>query len=840
MASFLPAQSPITFGTQCETVNPSKFTAPQIVKLQEVHSQSSIHYASCLSQISSLCKDGQLQEAADLLTEMELKNLNVGPDIYGELLQGCVYGRDLSLGQQFHSRIIKLGEPFSKNDFIETKLLILYAKCDLVSTSCHLFCRLGEKNVFSWAAIIGLYSRLGRSEDALLAFVDMHEDGILGDNFVVPNVLKACGSLKCIEFGRVVHGYLIKLGLNECVFVSSSLVDMYGKCAVLVDARKVFDGMAERNVVAWNSMIVSYVQNGFNQEAIELFYDMRVGDIEPTRVTVSSFLSASANLCAVEEGKQGHALAILNGLPLDIILGSSVVNFYAKVGLFEDAERVFHRIVEKDVVTWNLLISSYLQYGFPDYALSLCRQMRIEGFMFDSITLSSILTTSADMRDVRLGKEGHCYCIRNHFDPDVVVASSIVDMYAKCERIQDARRVFDSTAGKDTVLWNTMLSAYAELGLAGETMKLFYQMQLDEVPQNVVSRNLILLGFLRNGQVSEAIDMFSEMVAIGVEPNLVTYTTLISGLSQNGHGHEAIMMLQQMLRAGFLPNVLSLCSALSACADIASLRYGRAIHGYFIRRNLPFSVSITTALVDMYSKCGSLRQAKHIFDITPSKELPSYNVMISAYALHGNTKDALALYKRLQDEGIKPDSITYTKVLSSCSHGGLVHEAFKIIHDMVTLYSLRPTIEHYGCIITLLSRLGNLQEVLELIQTLPIKPDSHIWVSLLAACRELNETQLGETISNYLISTEPANAGSYVTVSNAYATVGRWSEVLKSRDLMKQKGIRKSPGCSWIQIGAELHVFVARDIAHPDSEKIYSMLALLEMDIRQRLCFPFL
>lgn len=291
--------------------NSHKFTPTHLTKLQEDAKSHQVLYKSYFHHISSLCKEGQVQEAVNLLAEMELKNLRVGPQIYGELLQGCVYQRALFTGQQIHAHIVKHGDFFTENEYIESKLVIFYAKSDVLEVSNRLFRRLLVQNVFSWAAIIGMHCRMGFSEEALLGFVEMQRNGFLPDNFVVPNALKACGALGWIGFAKGVHGYVVKMGFGGCVFVASSLVDRYGKCGILEDARKVFDGMLERNVVAWNSMIVSYVQNGMSKEAVEVFYDMRVEGLEPTRVTVSSFLSASANIGALEEGKQGHAIAVL-------------------------------------------------------------------------------------------------------------------------------------------------------------------------------------------------------------------------------------------------------------------------------------------------------------------------------------------------------------------------------------------------------------------------------------------------------------------------------------------------------------------------------------------------
>ncbi|KAM7509441.1 hypothetical protein LguiA_019894 [Lonicera macranthoides] len=763
---------------------------------------------------------------------MESKNLLIGPNIYGELLQGCVYERNVFLGQQIHAKIIKSGEFIVKNEFVGAKLVVFYAKCDVYEGANNLFCRLSEKSVFSWAAMIGLYCRKGFCELALLGFCEMVGDGIMGDNFVIPNVLKACGGLQVVGFGKGVHGYGLKMGFGRCVYVGSSLIDMYGKCGVLDDAQKVFDDMLERNVVTWNSMIVSYVQNGMNKEAIGVFCDMRMEGIEPSHVTLVSLLSACANLCVREEGMQGHAISILIGLDIDNILGSSLINFYSKVGLIEDAELLFSMMSERDVVTWNLLISCYVQCDYVKRALDLCQLMRLEGFSFDSVTLASILSASAGSNNLTLGREAHGYCIRNDLVLDVVVASSIIDMYANCERILEARTVFNSTMKKDLVLWNTILAAYAEKGLSGETLSLFYQMQLEGVPPNVISWNTVILGFLRNGKVNEAMDMFSEMKSLGLEPNIITYTTLITGLAQNGSNNEAIAQFREMLEAGIRPNNVTIIGVLTACTNTCSLLQGRAIHGYIVRHNICLSIMLATSLVDMYAKCGNLHLMKKVFDIVSTKELPLYNALVSGYALHGCALEALSLLKHLQKEGIEPDSITFTGVLSSCSHAGLVKEGLEIFVDMVSNHESKLSMQHYGCVVCLLSRCGNLQEALRLIITMPFEADSHILGSLLAACREHNEVELGECLAENLTKMEPGDSGNYVALSNAYAASGRWDKMSKLRSSMKEKGMRKSPGCSWIQIGSELHAFVSGDVCHSQIKEIYTTLALLRMEMQ--------
>ncbi|CAI8585321.1 unnamed protein product [Vicia faba] len=523
-------------GLACLSVTPTTTTTTTTIPQLLTHSklpqsppnqQHFTNNTSIHNRISFLCKHVRIQEAVDSLSQFQ-QHFHIGPDIYGELLQGCVYARALSLGLQIHAHIIKKGPSFSTNEFIESKLVILYAKCGLSDIAVHLFRNVvRNQNLFSWAAIIGLQARIGLSREALLSYVEMMEKGFLPDNFVVPNGLKACGALRWGGFGKGIHGYVVKMNkdFDGCVYVATSLVDMYGKCGFLEDAEKVFDDMPQKNVIAWNSMIGVFAQNGMNMEAVRLFKKMRFQGDELTEVTLSGFFSACANLEAVEEGKQGHAIAVIMGFELGNILGSSIMNFYSKFGMFEKA-------------------------------LEMCGWMtEEENLRFDCVTLSSLLSVAADTREVEL------------------------DMYGKCGRMDCARRVFCFAAKKDLVLWNTMLAACAEKGLSGEAMKLFFQMQLESVPPNVVSWNSLIFSFFRNGQVVEAQDMFYEMQSSGVTPNLITWTTMISGLAQNGFCYEANKVFRQMQDAGMRPNSISITAALSACPDMALLNYGRAIHG---------------------------------------------------------------------------------------------------------------------------------------------------------------------------------------------------------------------------------------------------------------------
>ncbi|KAG9459395.1 hypothetical protein H6P81_003903 [Aristolochia fimbriata] len=641
-------------------------------RLLETARRSRTSYSSYFHQISSLCKEGLLEEAFSVLNKLESENFQTGPDIYGELLQCCVYQRAVAQGLQIHARVVKSGPFFSKNVFVETKLVIFYAKCGLSELASDLFSRLSKQSVFSWAAIIGLHCREGSNENALICFSQMLERGFIPDNFILPNALKACAALNFVGFGKGIHGYALKMGFGCCAFVASSLIDMYGKCRTLEDARKMFDETPERSLISWNSMIVSYVQNGMNKEGMEIFYDMRVEGVQPTRATISSFLSACANSGSLDEGRQAHAIAVSGGLELDNILGASFINFYSKFGMMEDAELAFQRICDRDAVTFNLIISGYVFNGLTDKAFYMCEKMVSENLRYDSVTMSSIFSASSYAGCLEVGKCGHGYSFRHNLEPDVVVASRLIYMYAKFRKINEARRVFDLSSQRDPVMWNAIIAAYAQAGLSGEALKLFYQMQLEEVLPNVISWNFVIFGFFKNRQPSVAKDLFTQMQFAGVKPNLHTWTMLICGLTQNGCAYEAIRYFHEMQEAGFSPSNACIVSVLLSCLEMGFTSMGKAIHGYITRHKLSGCLCVTTSLVKMYVECGNVISVKKISESMPFKEIELYNTMTYACTLQGGSKEIL----------FEPERVVLTGMLPACSLDAVVDDDLKILRNL--------------------------------------------------------------------------------------------------------------------------------------------------------------
>ncbi|KAJ1284236.1 hypothetical protein BS78_03G189600 [Paspalum vaginatum] len=567
---------------------------------------ASLHAA--LSSLSQRAHEGGLRDAFALVARAERQSspaagVAVGPEVYASLLQCCVAAESLRAGRQVHSALIKRGPYFCRNAYVGTKLAVFYARCGALPDAERAFGALPDrdKNAFAWAAVIGLWSRRGLHDRALAGFASMLAAGVPADNFVVPTVLKACAGLGLARAGRALHGYAWKAGVAGCVYVMSSLVDFYGKCGEVEDARAVFDAMPERTVVTWNSMLMAYIHNGRIDEAVELFYEMRVEGVLPTRVSVLSFLSASADLEAIDGGRQGHAVAVSSGLKMDVILGSSMINFYCKVGSVEAAEAVFGQMEEKDIVTWNLMIAGYFQDGQIHKAFDTCRRMLETNLKFDCVTLASIIMACVKSCSVVVGTAAHGYAVRNYLESDKMVASGLIDLYASMGRIEHARRVFSCMRPGNLIIWKAMISAYVDCGMSSKALNLLKQMQLEGISPTGACWDSVISTFIQKGQFEDALDIFGEMLLTKTRPNLRTWSLLIRGLSQNGMHQDVTNICCKVQEVESAPSPTVYSSVILAVKSGASVHYGKAIHACVVKKGLLLSKSVIRSLLNMYS-----------------------------------------------------------------------------------------------------------------------------------------------------------------------------------------------------------------------------------------------
>ncbi|KAK6277202.1 hypothetical protein POUND7_017525 [Theobroma cacao] len=499
----------------------------------------------------------------------------------------------------------------------------------------------------SWSYIIRNRLSRGTPKQVLSLYTQIRQKGLY-ILVLVPLIFKACASASTQPFGKSLHAESIKAGVAFDLHTASSLLNMYSKCGNLIDSRKVFDEMPERNVVTWNAMIGGYLKNGDTKSALDLFENILVGRNSVTWI--------------------------------------EMINGFAKNGDTLKARRFFDKVpLElRNVVTWTVMVDGYTANG----------------------------------------------------------------------ELEAARELFEMMPEKNFYVWSSMISGYCKRGDVKEARNIF-----DRIPVR----------------------------------NLVNWNSLISGYAQNGFCEKALEMFRKMQSEGFEPDEVTITSILSACAQLGELDVGKEIHYLIKEKGIVVNQFVLNALLDMYAKCGDLAHARLIFEGMSRRTSACWNSMISGFALHGQSSEALEYFRRMEQSNEMPDEITFLSLLSACAHGGFVDAGLDIFSKMEK-YGVVPSVKHYGCLVDLLGRAGRLKEAFDLIKRMPMKPNDVVWGALLGACRVHLDTNMVEQVMQEV--GRLAHNSHYVLLSNIYAASDRWEKAEKMRMAMVSKGFQKTPGLS--------------------------------------------
>ncbi|KAG1342358.1 pentatricopeptide repeat-containing protein, mitochondrial [Cocos nucifera] len=738
-----------------------------------------------------------------------------------------------------HAVIVASGH--SANPFLSAKLISLYAILCRPDLSACVFSAAIPSNsgdTFLWNSIIQAHFFNVDFPLSLRFYSRMLSSGAPPNEFTIPMVASASAELLDLGLGSSIHGNAIKFGLfnGKSTAVGSSLVYMYSKCGVIGDAYRMFDEMPARDVVAWTALIIGCVRNGEFEEGLVCFKKMhRVGGDgggRPNSRTVEGGMQACGNLGALPEGKCLHGFLLKAGLGYYPSVNSSLLSMYSKCESLEEATIVFQDLSERDIVSWTAIVGVYARKGFIFECLELFQMMQNSGVEPDGVFSSCMLTGFANSGDVSGGKAFHGVMLRRNFVLNTLVGNALQSMYCKFELLEYAKRAFDVVGERDAESWNLMVFAYGKMGLDVKCLDLYRELRFLRLGYSSDLNCLVSviyscsqLGALRLGQsihcymikyaVDEDVSVANALIGMYARcgkldlartifdhttRDVVTWNALIAAYAHLGHSSDALSLFDQMLFEDVKPNSATLVSILSACSHMAALHHGRWIHNYIKEMGLESDVSICTALVDMYAKCGQLEISRAIFDSMPERDVVSWNVMISGYGIHGYAKEALEVFREMEKTSLRPNGVTILSVLSTCGHAGLVKEGKELFCGMGK-YSVTPTLKHYACIVDLLGRSGNLCEAEAMVLNMPMEPDSGIWGALLGACRMHNNVEMGERIARRALESDPENDGYYILLSNMYSCAGRWEEVEKLRGSMNNKGVRKKAGWSAVELG---------------------------------------
>ncbi|KAJ4960032.1 hypothetical protein NE237_019942 [Protea cynaroides] len=580
-----------------------------------------------------------------------------------------------------------------------------------------------------------------------------------------------------------------KVHTNLPPHISQKLFKLYLNSGDLGNARQLFNKIPEPDPRSWTLLISAFTKKGLPQESLKLYAELRTRNVKPDELVLLSAIKACAASADLIKAKEIHEDAIRYGFCSDLVLGNALIDMYGKCRFLVGARKVFDELPTKDVISWTSICSCYVHCGFPREALQVIREMGSTGMRPNSITVSSILPASSALKDLSSGREIHGFVVRNGMGENVFVSSGLVDMYANCLSMLQAQTIFDNMSNRDTVSWNVILTAH-----------------------------------FSNGGFEKGLSIFHQMSTARVKLNSASWNAVISGCAQNGRNEQALELFVQMQDSGYKPNHITVSSLLPACSNLESLRGGKEIHGYSFRHQIIADVTAGTALIFMYAKCGDLELSRRVFDMLSRRDTIAWNTMIMANSMHGNGKEALSVFQKMIDSGVKPNHVTFTGVLSGCSHSQLVEEGSLIFNSMSRDYFIEPDADHYSCLVDILSRAGFLDKAYDLIQKMPMEPTACAWGALLGSCRVYKNVELGQMAAHKLFEIEPDNAGNYVLLSNIFVNAKLWGEASQIRKLMRDKGIMKVPGCSWVQVKNQVYNFVVGDKRNDQSDQIYRFL----------------
>lgn len=609
----------------------------------------------------------------------------------------------------------------------------------------------------------------------------------------VDNRNRQCVSLidNCTSFRQLkqIHAHMLRTRLFFDPYSASRLFAGYSLSGFssLEYARKVFDEIPEPNLYTWNTLMRVYSWSVEPGESVKVFVRMLSESCyEPNKFTFPFLIKAAAELSRLRVGQVFHGMVVKFGFSDDVFVLNSLIHFYASCGNLDFAFRVFARIGGKDVVSWNSMISGFVQGGSFGKALKLFREMVKENVKTNAVTMVGVLSACAKMKDLEFGRWACGYIERNGIRMDLTLCNAMLDMYVKCGSVEDAKNLFDEMQEKDIVSWTTMIDGYAKLG---------------------------------------EYDVAKSLLAAVPEQNIAAWNALISAYDQNEKPEEALVMFRQLQEnKNLTPDELTFVSVLSSCAELGAMDVGMQIHEDMKKRRMKLSCHLATSLIDMYSKSGDLGKAVAVFHSVSNRDVFVWSTMIAALAIHGRGRDAINLFFEMQQSKVKPNGITFTNVLCACSHTGLVEEGKMIFNKMEPVYGVAPGVKHYACMVDSLGRAGFLKEALEFIEKMPITPSASVWGALLGACKIHENVELAELASSRLLELEPENNAALVLLSNIYAKTGKWDNAAELRKRMRVAGVQKERGCSSIEANGIIHKFLAADYSHPLSKEIYSKL----------------
>ncbi|MCO5594201.1 hypothetical protein L7F22_048226 [Adiantum nelumboides] len=655
---------------------------------------------------------GLHEEALNCLTEMQQQGVSPNDVALVCSLKACTALGYIQRGQVIHMHIIQKG--LDEDIYIGNTLVDFYVNSGLLIEARVVFDGLSSRDVVSWTALISGYAEQGFGQEALSCFESMLLEGMVPNFVTYFSSLKACVLTRAIDKGRALHIATTKEGFEQEYLVSSTLIDLYSKCGLPVEARSVFDLMPARNVVMWTALMTGYAEHGLATEALNCWTEMQGDGISADAATFVCVLKVCGSLGSIEHGFQLHLDAVIESYSQNSYVGSTLVDMYARCGCLTEARAALEEMPVHSVVAWTSLMDGYTEHGFRKEALACYGEMQSAGLSPNAHTFVCSLKASMAIDSICEGENLHMSIVKLGTEKDLFVGSTLVDMYSKCGFLDEAQYTFEGLPARNTIVWNSAI-----------------------------------IGCVACKDFQQAWSYLRQMQVEGVYSNTMTWNALLMGLSEHEEVARSFKYYMQMLDQRVTPDSLTFVSILKTCGNAAALQTGRYFHAHVENLNgcdvgEAGEVIIATSLIDMYSKCGCMRDAQLVFDNMSRRDLLAWATLIAGYARQGDCECIFGLLKVLGNEGLKPDEFISFNVLTACSHAGQVMKGTTFFEGMSVKYGTHPTVTHENCVIDLLCRAGQVVEAVTVLKEMPFHPDSVTWNTVLAACHCCAEIDISQ------------------------------------------------------------------------------------------------
>lgn len=719
--------------------------------------------------LTGYAKHGLVDEARVVFQSMPERNVVS----WNAMISGYVQNGRLQCAKELFNQMPE------RNAASWNSMITGYCRCGMMSEAHELFHQMEEKNSVTWMLMISGFVEISEYRKAWIFFSIMFRHGVKPNQANLVVALSAAMGLKEIRLVENLRTVAMKTGYEGNVVVGTAILNAYTWNGSLDHAFKYFETMQERNEYSWSTMIAAFSQCGRLDDAISL-YERNTEKGVATRTTM---MTAYA-----QNGRIYEARLIFDEIENpNVVTWNAMLAGYAQNGMLEKAKDMFFRMPKRNPSSWAAIISGFAQNGETQEALKFFAELLNSGTIPSPSSFTSALSACANIGNVGVGRQIHSLAIKTSTHFNSFVGNGLISMYAKCKNIEDVTQVFSKMTARDCVSWNSLIAGLSENNMLDEARKTF-----ENMPQK----------------------------------DVVSWTAIISAYEQAGQRDTAFKLFLEMLDRGLKPNQLTVTSLLSACGYLGARKLGEQVHVLVHKLGLNSCLFVCNALITMYFKCGSL-DGLCIFKEMPDRDIVTWNAVFAGCAQNGLGKEAIKIFQHMEAIGTLPNEISYIGLLSACSHAGLEDEGWAYFNSMRQNYGITPLVYHYTCMVDLLGRAGRLYEAEALIEKMPVKPDSVIWEALLGACRIHRDTKLGQKVAENLFKMGTTRSGTYVLLSNMYASQGMWEKVGQTRELMKERGVIKERGISWIQIKNKVHYFQMRDMDHDEIEEINLILSEL-------------